>query len=133
MKRFISEDDLGNFEGWLEYQAIDAAALTPDQLSVWRNMYDAGRERASSQEKVGRMKLPPLLAGELRYAVALREDADLWLTLWVRRSRKNEFFVMIPRGTEDWDPHSSDPCHTWRSRISSAPTGRLCATMSGGT
>lgn len=53
------------------------------------------------------MKFPPFLSGEFRYAVALREGADLWLTLWVRRSRKDEFFVMIPRGTEGWDPHTS--------------------------
>jgi hypothetical protein len=107
VQRFISEDDLASFESWLEYQAVDAAALTPDQLSVWRNMYDAGRAHASSQMKIGRMKLPALLAGEFRYAVALREGVDLWLTLWVRRSRKNEFFVMIPRGTEGCDPHTS--------------------------
>jgi hypothetical protein len=107
MKRFISEDDLGTFEGWLEYQAVDAAALTQEQLTVWRDIYDLGRERAGSQGKIGRMKLPPLSAGEFRYAVALRDGADLWLTLWVRRSRRNEFFVMIPRGTEAWDPHTS--------------------------
>ena len=28
--------------------------------------------------------------GEHRYAVAVREGSDLWLTLWVRRSREGE-------------------------------------------
>src|SRR2546427_12928631 len=26
---------------------------------------------------------------------------------WVRRSRKGEFFVMVPRGDRDWDVHTS--------------------------
>ena len=39
--------------------------------------------------------------------MAVRKDGDLWLTLWVRCSRKGEFFVMMPRGDRDWDPHTS--------------------------
>jgi hypothetical protein len=39
--------------------------------------------------------------------VAVREDSDLWLTLWVRRSPKGEFFVMVPRGDRGWNPHTS--------------------------
>jgi hypothetical protein len=30
--------------------------------------------------------------------MAVREGSDLWLTLWVRRSWRGEFFVMVPRG-----------------------------------
>jgi len=52
------------------------------------------------------MKLQPI-PGEYRYAVALRDGANLWLTLWVRRSRRGEFFVMLPRGDREWDPHTS--------------------------
>jgi len=52
------------------------------------------------------MKFQPV-PGEHRYAVAVREGSDLWLTLWVRRSRKGEFFVMLPRGDRDWDVHAS--------------------------
>jgi hypothetical protein len=58
MRRFISEDGLRSFEGWLEYKAIDAAALTQDQLSICKETYDGDRERASSQKKIGRIKLP---------------------------------------------------------------------------
>jgi hypothetical protein len=56
--------------------------------------------------KVGPIKLQQV-PGEHRYAVAVREGDDLWLTLWVRRSRKGEFFVMVPRGDRNWDPHTS--------------------------
>jgi hypothetical protein len=30
MKRFISEDDLSSFEGWLSYQAVDPATFQWD-------------------------------------------------------------------------------------------------------
>jgi hypothetical protein len=56
--------------------------------------------------KVGLMKLQAV-PGEHRYAVAVREGADLWLTLWVRRSKKGEFFVMVPRNDPGWDVHTS--------------------------
>jgi len=52
------------------------------------------------------MKLRPI-PGVHRYAVAVREASNLWLTLWVQRSRRGEFFVMIPRGDSSWDPHTS--------------------------
>jgi hypothetical protein len=106
VQEFISEDDLKTFEGWLKYQGVDPATVTPDELAMWRRLFDEGRERSLATPKVGLMKLQPV-PGEHRYAVAVREGSDLWLTLWVKRSRKGEFFVMIPRGDRDWDPHTS--------------------------
>jgi hypothetical protein len=60
------------------------------------------------------MQLRPV-TGEHRYAVAVEEGSDLWLTLWVKRSIKGEFFVMLPRKVfvilprwvNEWDPHTS--------------------------
>ncbi|MGA7385643.1 MAG: hypothetical protein WBW81_13420, partial [Methylocella sp.] len=106
MQEFISEDDLKTFEGWLRYQAVDAATATPDELAMWRGLFDEVSERGVATPKVGLMKLQPV-PGEHRYAVVVREGSDLWLTLWVRRSRKGEFFVMVPRGDRDWDVHTS--------------------------
>ena len=106
MQEFISEDDLKTFEGWLRYQAVDAAMTAPEELERWRHLFDVARERSAASPKVGLMKLQPV-TGEHRYAVAVREGSDLWLTLWVRRSRKGEFFIMVPRGDRDWDPHTS--------------------------
>src|SRR5260370_35510785 len=37
----------------------------------------------------------------------LNQCSDLWVTLWVRRSPKGEFFVMMPRSDQDWTPHAS--------------------------
>ena len=69
-------------------------------------MFKEVRERCAAAPKIGLMKLQPL-PGEYRYAVALREGSDLWLTLWVRRSRKGEFFIMLPTSDRDRDPHTS--------------------------
>ena len=106
MQDFISEDDLETFEGWLKYQAVDAALTTPNELDSWRRLFEETKQRSAATAKVGLMKLRPV-PGEYRYAVALRDGCDLWLTLWVRRSKKGEFFVMVPRADKDWDPHTS--------------------------
>jgi len=105
---FISEDDLNTFEGFLRYQAVDAVASTPDELAMWRGVFDEAMASKMANPKVGLMKLPqPIPDGEHRYAVAFREGSDLWLTLWVKRSPKGEFFVMMPRSNRAWDVHNS--------------------------
>lgn len=105
MQAFISEDDLKTFEGWLRYQGVDAASA-PEELEMWQGLFDEVRKRSSATPKVGLMKLQPV-PGEYRYAMAVRERSDLWLVLWVRRTRKGEFFVMVPCGDRDWDIHTS--------------------------
>ena len=106
MQEFISEDDLKTFEAWLRYQAICITTTAQEELTEWRHIFEEARKRSATSPKVGLMKLQPV-PGEYRYAVAVREGSDLWLTLWVRRSRKGEFFIMLPRGDQDWDPHTS--------------------------
>ena len=90
MQEFISEDDLKTFDGWLRYQGVDAAMTAPMELETWRRAFDEARKRSTATPKVGLMKLQPV-PGEHRYAVAVREGPDLWLALWVRRSRKASF------------------------------------------
>ena len=104
--RVISEDDLKTFEGWMRYQGVDPRTTAREELEMWRRMFKEVRERCAAAPKVGFMKLQPV-PGEYRYAVAVREGSDLWLTLWVRRSRKGEFFIMLPTSDRDWDPHTS--------------------------
>jgi hypothetical protein len=106
MDDFISEDDLLTFEGWLRYQAADPTAITPEQLTEWQGLFDELVERRKTGPKVGLMKLQPV-PGEQKYAVAIRDGSDLWLTLWVRCSRKGEIFVMYPRPDRDWQAHAS--------------------------
>jgi hypothetical protein len=108
VQEFISEDDLQTFEGWMRYQAIDTSTMAAVELTTWRRLFEEARQRWATIPKVGLMKLQPV-PGEHRYAVAVQEGADLWLTLWVRRSRKGEFFIMLPRGGRDWDAHELPP------------------------
>jgi len=53
------------------------------------------------------MELKPIRENEHRYAVAIRGGSNLWLTLWVTRSPKGEFFVLVPRAQRKWTPHAS--------------------------
>lgn len=106
MQDFISEDDLKTFEGWFKYQGFDPSTATPEDLQIWRGIFDVMRERSTATPKVGLMKLRTV-PGEYRYAVAVRDGSDLWLVLWVRRSPKGEFFVLLPRGDREWDVHAS--------------------------
>ena len=100
----MGEDVLCTLDGWLRYQGIDPATAPPDELAEWQKLFAEIRKKPSP--KVGLMKLRPI-PGEYRYAVAIREGSNLWLTLWVRRSPKPEFFVMQPRSDRGWDPHVS--------------------------
>jgi hypothetical protein len=109
---FISEDDLPAFEGWLRYQAIDAAAIAQEELATWRRIFEEARQRSVANPKVGLMKLQPV-PGEFRYAVAVKDVADLRLTLWVKRSRKASFSY--------WSREAIESGTFTRATISTAP------------
>ena len=103
MSRFISEDDLKNFEGWLAYQGYDPEMLDLDDLAKWRELFEQISKRPDA--KVGLMKLGSKAPDDRIYGVAV-QDEGLWLTLWVRRSWKGEFFVFMPRA-DGSDAHAS--------------------------
>jgi hypothetical protein len=105
MQNFINEDALSTFEGWLASQNFDVSS--PDELDSLREVYADLHAASEALPKFRRMKLRPMEPGEYRYAVALRDEANLWLNLWVKRSPKSEFFVMIPRNQKDIDLHAS--------------------------
>ena len=101
------KDEFEPFEEWLvKSQGIDPKNLSVDDLAMWRSYYEESQTRRTETPKVGLMKLPAV-RGEHRYAIAIRDDAGLWLTLWVKRTKKGEFFVLIPRSDREWDGHAS--------------------------
>ena len=94
------------FDEWLKRQQLpDAGSIPPDQLALLRASYEAS---AASAAKVTRWT-PRVRSSpeDDLYAVAVRDDADLWLLTWVRRSKKNEFFMMLPRPDHSIDAHAS--------------------------
>jgi hypothetical protein len=103
---FISEDDLNTFEGFLRFQAVDPLTAAPDELAAFRRIFDEAMAAKSATQKLGVMKFKAT-PGEHRYAVAVREGSDLWLTLWVRRAPKGDVYVVIPRNDGKWNPHAS--------------------------
>jgi hypothetical protein len=102
---FIDEDDLQTFEGWLKYQAINPSELSEAEMVAWQECYDESRKVRDSTPKIGRMNLKR--PGDSTYAVAIRDRSDLWLALWVKRSRKPEYFIFHPTTDGNWNPHSS--------------------------
>lgn len=100
------------FEEWMDYQGIEIAYLTDDELDSWRSTFEEACERARQQKD-----WTPKARGnpdDRAYAVAVIDGSDLWLALWVRRSAKGDYFVLIPRsdhardkGMRSWDPHVS--------------------------
>src|SRR5438552_3409543 len=106
MSEFISDDDLQTFDGWLRYQQVDPAQLTSEQLVQWRGYFEEDKRAYEATPKVGLMKLRPV-SGEQRCAVAIRDQANLWLTMWVRSNLKGEIFIMYPGGESRGDAHAS--------------------------
>jgi hypothetical protein len=45
MPDFIGESELLTFEVWLKYQAVDAGALVPEDLAMWRDLFDEAMKR----------------------------------------------------------------------------------------
>jgi hypothetical protein len=103
----MSEDALKTLDGWLRYQAIDPLTATTEELEKWRGYFEEVQRTAAGMSKVGQMQLRPS-PGQHLYAVAVRNGTELWLTLWVRRSLKGEFFVFQPRADRSSNhPHTS--------------------------
>jgi hypothetical protein len=81
-----------NVRGVARISGDRPSTTTPDVLEDWA-FVRRGDAEPFGHSQGGLMKLPPR---EHRYAVAVREASGLWLTLWIRRAPKGEFFVMMP-------------------------------------
>jgi hypothetical protein len=90
--------------GGVDVQGYELAALGPDELAMWRSVH--AQIMANPTPKVGLRNLRAGPGGHL-YAVAIRDGADLWLTLWVRRAARGDVYVLVPRAINEWHPHVS--------------------------
>lgn len=110
MSKFISEDDIESFDIWLQYQGINSASLSADDLKIWKDSHNDAVKWAKESPKVGVMLIPPMQPGENFYAVAVEGGENLWLALWVKRSVRGDFYVLIPRGNKSANHHTSYHC-----------------------
>jgi hypothetical protein len=96
---------LDTFEGWLKHQGLVVEGAPKDLVTRWRAEFESGKTRRQAARSAVFFN-QPCPAGEHRYAVAIEDGAELRLALVVRRSRKGEYFVLMPRDG-DWNPHAS--------------------------
>jgi hypothetical protein len=102
-----SENDRNTFRGYLRYQNIDPTTAPPEMLKDFREAFEEWQKKKAVTPKPGQMKLRDLRPGEYRYAVGVREGADFFMTLFIRRDPKGDVYVMIPRGRGSGNPHAS--------------------------
>ena len=76
------------------------------RTGVWRLLRRRRTVSSSSMNAKYRM-VNGTIARENRYAVAVREGADLWLALWVKRSATGEFFLFRPTADRHRNTHTS--------------------------
>ena len=98
-------DDLDTFDGWLKHQGLVVEGAPEDLVIRWRAAFESGKARRQAARSAVFFN-QPCPAGEYRYAVAIEDGADLRLALVVRRSRRGEYFILMPRDG-DWNPHAS--------------------------
>ena len=72
---------------------------------MWRTMFRKIRLTAR-QPKVGVMKHTPR-PGLYRYAVAVPDGSDLWITTWIKRAPTRDVYLLIPRGDRGLNAHAS--------------------------
>ena len=92
------------FEAWL-LQRFGRDPLPEGTESVLRHAYESSRAAVPAHD-VRYMSSKPCPAGQYRYAVAIEEGGNLWLTLWVKRDPR-ACYVLYPRGPGAWNPHAS--------------------------
>jgi hypothetical protein len=96
---------LDTFDTYLRHQGMDPSSMPEEQVRIMRAAFESGKARRETARSAVFFN-QPCPAGEYRYAVAIEDRSDLRLALVVRRSRKGEYFVLMPRDG-DWNPHAS--------------------------
>lgn len=98
-------NDTDGFDDWLRVHQIDSRELTDEAVTSLQRAFESVK-LAVTDARSSTMFGKPCPPGEQRHAIAIEDGADLRLGLVIRRSQKDEIFILIPRGGE-WDPHSS--------------------------
>jgi hypothetical protein len=105
MSEFISEDDLNTLDGYLRFQGIDRLTADPGVVETYEQIFKESKAKQAATPPIGLMDLER--PGQHLYAVAVREESGLYLTLWVKRAQKGDVYVFVPRADRNWNPHTS--------------------------
>ena len=108
MSDFTSEDDRNAFDSYLRLQGIDPKSATPEVLEQFRAAFEEAKARRAATPPMGEIFKPKNTGakrGEFKIAVAVRDGAELWLTMTVRRDHKGDVYVIYPR--QEGNPHAS--------------------------
>src|SRR5260370_2644740 len=100
MSDFNSEDDRNAFDRYLRLQGIDPATTTSEVLEQFRAVFEEAKAIRAATPPMGEIFKPkPTGAkqGEFKIAVAVRDGAELWLTMTVRRDHKGDVYVIYTR------------------------------------
>jgi hypothetical protein len=101
-----SDAVLKTFNGWMKHlQSINPASLSPGERAKWRATFKELRAQSAAMPPLGILDLRR--PGDRLYSVAIRDGKNLWLALFVRRSKRGEIYVVRPQIDPDWNPHSS--------------------------
>jgi hypothetical protein len=93
---------IDTFEDWLRSQQMPEP-LPEHVLAPLRAEFERGQIKGN---ELRARQLHPGTTGGYSYGVAIEDDGDLRLSLWVKRSTVGECFIFQPRDAE-WDPHAS--------------------------
>jgi hypothetical protein len=97
---------LDTFESFLRHQQLDGRPLGPEVEPVLRTEYERQKSMFMAHDPATLYRTP-CKVGEFRYAVAISDGSDSWLTLVTRRAPRGDCYVLIPRDTTPWNPHAS--------------------------
>lgn len=97
---------LETFNEWLKYQGLDQQPMTEEVAAVFRSEYERIKNAAQVRDVHAVLRAPPQ-SRQFRYAIAIEDGAELWLTLWIKRSLDGECFVLYPHGKGKSQPHAS--------------------------
>ena len=97
---------LNSFEDWAKHQQMPIKDTPKEVVAVLRGEYERRFVEVMAHDPQNVVRHPPS-AREYRYAIAIEDGANLWLTLWVRRSKNGSCFIVYPRGPGSRNPHAS--------------------------
>ncbi len=100
-------DHFESLARWLrDVQGINSRDIPPDQRSMWEELYEGARRAALAHDVTATLRAPPK-PGHPRYAVAIEDGPDLWLTLWIQRHPAGDCVIIFPRGLGKFEPHTT--------------------------